>query len=46
LVHLFGLEGLLFTIGLLLLPIAILFVLVKLLPPWIDGPAEHSATPA
>lgn len=46
-VHLFGLEGLLFTIGLLLLPLLILFVLVKLLPPWIDGSTERSlaATP-
>jgi Ni/Fe-hydrogenase subunit HybB-like protein len=41
-VHLFGLEGLFFTIGLLLLPLLILFVLVKLLPPWIDGSAEGS----
>jgi Ni/Fe-hydrogenase subunit HybB-like protein len=41
-VHLFGLEGLLFTIGLLLLPFIILYVLVKLLPPWIDGSAEGS----
>jgi Ni/Fe-hydrogenase subunit HybB-like protein len=39
-VHLFGLEGLFFTIALLLLPVAILYFLVKLLPPWIDGP-EH-----
>jgi Ni/Fe-hydrogenase subunit HybB-like protein len=45
-VHLFGLEGLLFTIGLLLLPVAILFVLVKLLPPWIDGPREPAASAA
>ena len=36
-VHLFGLEGLFFTIALLLLPVAILYVLMKLLPPWIDG---------
>lgn len=42
-VHLFGLEGLFFTIALLLLPVAILYVLVKLLPPWIDG-AEHGRT--
>ncbi len=36
-VHLFGLEGLFFTLGLLLLPILILYGLIKLLPPWIDG---------
>ncbi len=39
-VHLFGLEGLFFTIGLLLLPLLILYVLMKLLPPWIDGHPE------
>ena len=36
-VHLFGLEGLFFTMALLLLPVVILYVLMKLLPPWIDG---------
>lgn len=36
-VHLFGLEGLFFTMALLLLPVAILYVLIKLLPPWIDA---------
>jgi Ni/Fe-hydrogenase subunit HybB-like protein len=41
-VHLFGLEGLFVTFGLLLLPFVILFVLLKLLPPWIDGSAEGS----
>jgi predicted membrane protein len=29
-----GLEGLLTSIGLLILPFVILFVLIKLLPPW------------
>ena len=38
-VHLFGLEGLFFTMALLLLPVVILYVLMKLLPPWIDGHA-------
>lgn len=42
-VHLFGLEGLFFTMGLLLLPVGILYVLLKLLPPWTEeelpGPA-------
>lgn len=35
-----GLEGLLMTIVLLLMPLAILYVLVKVLPPWIDGESE------
>ncbi len=38
-VHLFGMEGLFFTMALLLLPVVILYVLMKLLPPWIDGHA-------
>ncbi len=33
-VELFGIEGLLTAIGLLVLPFVILFILVKLLPPW------------
>ena len=37
-VELLGVEGLGMTIGLLLLPFVILWVLVKLLPPWSDGP--------
>ena len=41
-VHLFGLEGLFFTLGLLALPFVILFVLLKLLPPWVDGTGEGS----
>jgi formate-dependent nitrite reductase membrane component NrfD len=36
-VHLFGLEGLFFSMALLLLPVVILYVLMKLLPPWIDA---------
>lgn len=36
-VHLFGLEGLFYSMGLLLLPVIILYVLMKLLPPWIDA---------
>jgi Ni/Fe-hydrogenase subunit HybB-like protein len=44
-VHLFGLEGLFFTIGLLLLPVIILYGLVKLLPPWIDA-SEKGPLPA
>jgi Ni/Fe-hydrogenase subunit HybB-like protein len=30
----FGFEGLLMSLGLLLLPILILFILFKILPPW------------
>jgi Ni/Fe-hydrogenase subunit HybB-like protein len=38
-VELFGIEGLGMTLGLLLLPFVILWVLVKILPPWNDpGP--------
>ena len=36
-VELFGMEGLAMTLFLLALPIGILWVLVKLLPPWIDS---------
>jgi Ni/Fe-hydrogenase subunit HybB-like protein len=36
-VELFGMEGLAMTLLLLVLPIVILWVLVKLLPPWVDG---------
>jgi Ni/Fe-hydrogenase subunit HybB-like protein len=41
-VHLFGLEGLFFTLALLCLPVGILYVLMKLLPPWIDGHAVRA----
>ena len=36
-VELFGMEGLAMTIFLLLLPLFILWVFVKLLPPWVDA---------
>jgi len=35
-----GLEGVFMTMGLLLLPFIVLYVLVKILPPWFDGPAQ------
>jgi Ni/Fe-hydrogenase subunit HybB-like protein len=35
-VELLGIEGLAMTMGLLLLPLIILWVLVKILPPWTD----------
>lgn len=35
-VNLLGIEGLAMTMGLLLLPFVILWVLVKVLPPWVD----------
>jgi len=43
-VELFGFEGLAMTLGLLLLPFIILWVLVRLLPPW--GPEEKPSTAA
>jgi Ni/Fe-hydrogenase subunit HybB-like protein len=40
-----GIEGLLFAIGLLVLPLLILFVLFKILPPWDDaGEGRHRST--
>ena len=36
-VELFGMEGLAMTLVLLFLPIVILWALVKILPPWLDG---------
>jgi Ni/Fe-hydrogenase subunit HybB-like protein len=42
--ELLGFEGLLMTIGLLILPLVILWVLVKILPPWPE--AEASLPPA
>lgn len=42
-IELLGIEGLLMTIALLLLPFGILAVLVKLLPPWTDA-EEPAAT--
>ncbi len=41
-VELLGVEGLIMTIGLLLLPFVILWVLVKLLPPWTDMEAQSA----
>jgi Ni/Fe-hydrogenase subunit HybB-like protein len=38
-VNLLGIEGLAMTMGLLLLPFVILWVLVKVLPPWTDADA-------
>ena len=46
-VELFGVEGLAMTIGLLCLPFVVLWVLVKILPPWAESsPAEATAEPA
>ncbi len=42
----FGLEGLLVSIGILLLPIAVLYVLVKILPPWEDAYGAETTRPA
>ncbi len=42
--ELFGLEGLLATIGLLVLPFVILWVLIKVLPPWPEAEASLPAT--
>jgi Ni/Fe-hydrogenase subunit HybB-like protein len=39
---LFGIEGLLVSIGLLILPFVILFVLFKILPPWDDAGTQSS----
>jgi hypothetical protein len=38
--ELFGLEGLFMTMGLLALPFVILWVLVKVLPPWLEDEAD------
>jgi predicted membrane protein len=43
-VEVFGLEGLLMTGALLILPLIILYVLVKILPPWFDGETKLSAS--
>ena len=32
--ELMGIEGLLFTVGLLILPLVILAILLKIFPPW------------
>jgi Ni/Fe-hydrogenase subunit HybB-like protein len=44
-VELFGVEGLGVTMGLLLLPLVILWLLVKLLPPWQDAALPASTEP-
>ena len=45
-VELLGIEGLAVTMGLLLLPFVILWVLVKLLPPWMDSSPQDEASAA
>jgi len=46
-VELFGIEGLAMTIGLLVLPFVILWLLVKIVPPWEESaPAEPVTEPA
>ncbi len=42
-VHMLGFEGLFAAIGFLILPLIILTVLVKLLPPWVDKHSEKAA---
>lgn len=44
--QLYGLEGLLTSVALLLLPFLILLVLLKILPPWPDAEAHLEHTPA
>jgi hypothetical protein len=39
-----GLEGVFMSAGLLLLPLVILYVLVKILPPWIDDVPQPAAS--
>ena len=38
--HLFGLEGVIMSTFLMILPLIILYVLVKILPPWAEAEAE------
>lgn len=42
-IELFGIEGLFMSASLLILPFIILFVLAKLLPPWLDAEAKLPA---
>ena len=42
-VDLLGIEGLAMTMGFLLLPFIILWVLVKVLPPWTDADTDAAA---
>ncbi len=44
-VQLMGGEGLLVAIGFLILPLVVLFVLFKLLPPWLSDKQEEKALP-
>jgi Ni/Fe-hydrogenase subunit HybB-like protein len=43
--ELLGVEGLLMSIGLLVLPLVILWGLVRILPPWLEGDGAPSSTP-
>jgi Ni/Fe-hydrogenase subunit HybB-like protein len=45
-VELFGMEGLAMTILLLVLPVIILWGLIKIMPPWIDGPDQGKSEAA
>ena len=45
-VELFGLEGLLTTVLLMVFPFVILYVLTKILPPWTDAPSVAPPTPS
>ncbi|MSR83913.1 MAG: hypothetical protein EXS58_13485 [Candidatus Latescibacteria bacterium] len=44
--QLYGLEGLLTSVALLILPFIILMVLIKIRPPWPDAEAHLEHTPA
>jgi hypothetical protein len=45
-VELFGVEGLAMTLMLLLLPLVILWVLTRILPPWLDSAEPGAPKPA
>jgi Ni/Fe-hydrogenase subunit HybB-like protein len=45
-VELFGVEGLAMTLFLLILPLAILWAFVKIMPPWVDGEAQPAPAEA
>jgi Ni/Fe-hydrogenase subunit HybB-like protein len=42
--ELFGIEGLMMSVFLLILPLIVLFVLVKLLPPWLESEPETTVS--
>jgi Ni/Fe-hydrogenase subunit HybB-like protein len=42
---LFGIEGLLMAVGLLVLPLLILYVLIRILPPWEENRGPYSEPP-